>query len=225
MRPGSATIWMGTRARDAIAGRGPDRRLRARRLQDHRHARHVDRHAGIVVPRAPERIDQARQIGLRAADEGRGIGGRIGLQALKGRRILDGLLQIVVFAADDDIEGVRQGIRAGSGRRVTAAAEPAEEVEREGRRERQPTEQNAHAKETQDPSVGAQPRQLRHDLPVEADRWNMVSKSWHAASASDDQDSPVLLGGVPNHSFRSGKTLASRFLLDLMNGNVEWRGK
>ena len=58
-----------------VAGRGPDRRLRARRLQDHRHARHVDRHAGIVVPRAPERIDQARQIGLRAADEGRGIGG------------------------------------------------------------------------------------------------------------------------------------------------------
>jgi hypothetical protein len=53
----------------------------------------------------------------------------------------------------------------------------------------------------------------------------MVSKSRHGASASADQDSPVLLGGVPNHSFRSGKTLASRFLLDLMNANVPQKRK
>jgi hypothetical protein len=53
----------------------------------------------------------------------------------------------------------------------------------------------------------------------------MVSISLYAASASDDQGSPVLLGGVPNHSFRSGKTLASGFLLDLMNGNGDRKGR
>jgi hypothetical protein len=118
--------------------------IRAGRLQHHRNAGNVDGDASIVVPGTPERIDQTGQIGLCPTDESRGIGRRIGLQALKGRCVLQGLLQVAVVRAHHDVEGIRQGLRAWRRWRIATPTEPTEEIESDGRRDRQSTEQNAN---------------------------------------------------------------------------------
>jgi hypothetical protein len=54
------------------------------------------------------------------------------------------LLQVAVVGAHYDVEGIWQGLRAWGRWRIATPTEPTEEIESDGRRDRQSTEQNAN---------------------------------------------------------------------------------
>jgi hypothetical protein len=118
----------------AIGRRRRDGRRRKVGAEAKRHPRHLDGDPSIVMTRAPQRVDEARQVGLRAAHEGVGIRRGVGAKTMERGGSLQSVGQGTLAADHVDGEGIGQRVGARRGRTLPAAEE-AERIEIEsGRR-------------------------------------------------------------------------------------------
>ena len=129
--PGSTLIETGAGARFAVGLRG------ARKARDvggedaHAGAVDRDRDGGVVVARAPQRIDDRPEIAFRAPGERVAVGGRVLAELVERRGVLNSALEPFVATRDVDRDTIGNR-RRGDGRRAFVPTPKSEEVEGAG---------------------------------------------------------------------------------------------
>ena len=129
--PGSTLIETGAGARFAVGLRG------ARKARDvggedaHAGAVDRDRDGGVVVARAPQRIDDRPEIAFRAPGERVAVGGRVLAELVERRGVLNSALEPFVATRDVDRDTIGNRRRR-DGRRAFVPTPKSEEVEGPG---------------------------------------------------------------------------------------------
>ena len=86
-----------------------------------------NRHAGVVIARAPERVDDRREIALSASCEGFAVGRGVLPQAVERRSVSHGVLEPGGIARDLNGQRVRDG-RPGNLRRLIVRSKEPKEI-------------------------------------------------------------------------------------------------